>query len=143
GGVTTFLFASVAVSGLKILSTADFSRRDRIILASALSIGLATLLVKDWANYIFTYSGGNSALKGFYDSLIIILSTPFLIAGIIASLLNATLPADPEADDAAQRPALLDDDAADSLELGHRASPAGRAGKARAEEEEEDVKIVV
>ncbi|BGP52148.1 hypothetical protein JCM10450v2_008119 [Rhodotorula kratochvilovae] len=141
GGVTTFLFASVAVSGLKILSTAAFSRRDRIILASALSFGLATMLVKDWASYIFTYAGSNAALKGFLNSLIIILSTPFLIAGILASLLNATLPADPEADDEAQRPALLGDDAADSLELGHRVSPAVSAGKARAEEEE-DVKVV-
>merc|ERR1712230_289519 len=39
GGVTTFLFASVAVSGLKILSTAAFTRRDRIVLAAALSFG--------------------------------------------------------------------------------------------------------
>lgn len=29
------------------------------------------------------------------NALIIVLSTPFLIAGIVASLLNATLPAEP------------------------------------------------
>merc|ERR1712093_881811 len=136
GGVTTFLFASVAVSGLKILSTAAFTRRDRIVLAAALSFGLTTMLVKDWTSYIFTYSGDNAALKGFMNSLIIILSTPFLIAGIIASLLNATLPA--EVDEREQHPPLLDDDAADSLELGHRASLSG-SGKGRAVEEGDKV----
>ncbi|GAA5903348.1 hypothetical protein JCM6882_008144 [Rhodosporidiobolus microsporus] len=96
GGVTTFLFASVAVSGLKIISTCAFSRRDRIILAGALSLGLMALLVTDFTSHIFTYTGSNNALKGFMNSIIIVLSTPFLIAGIVASLLNATLPADPE-----------------------------------------------
>lgn len=50
-----------------------------------------------WSEHIFTYAGPNSSLKGFLDSLIIILETPFLIAGLIASILNALLPADPEA----------------------------------------------
>ncbi|KPV72973.1 uncharacterized protein RHOBADRAFT_17422 [Rhodotorula graminis WP1] len=136
GGVTTFLFASVAVSGLKILSTASFSRRDRVILAAALSFGLTTMLVKDWTSYIFTYKGGNAALKGFMNSLIIILSTPFLIAGIIASLLNATLPLDADDEDKAQHPPLLlDDDATDSLESGRHAG-AATSRSARADEDD-------
>ncbi|KAK4049828.1 hypothetical protein OIV83_003884 [Microbotryomycetes sp. JL201] len=106
GGVTTFLFASVAVSGLKLISLAKFTRRDRMILASALSLGLANLMVSNWASYIFTYDGGNKALKGFYNALIICLSTPYLIVGLVASLLNWLLPNDPE-DEAHQ---LVDDD---------------------------------
>ncbi|KAL8281041.1 hypothetical protein RQP46_006720 [Phenoliferia psychrophenolica] len=96
GGVTTFLFATVAVSGLKVISMCAFSRRDRMILASGLSLGLGNLLVDDWSSHIFTYAGSNHALLGFLDALIIILETPFLIAGIVCSLLNALLPADPE-----------------------------------------------
>lgn len=69
GGVTTFLFArfvvlhpllltlrdedshpiltfSVAVSGLKVISMCSFSRRDRMILAAGLSLGLGNLLVE-------------------------------------------------------------------------------------------------
>ncbi|KAM0753435.1 xanthine/uracil permease [Meredithblackwellia eburnea MCA 4105] len=94
GGVTTFLFTTVAVSGLKVISMCKFTRRDRIILASGLSLGIGNLLVPDWSSYIFTYSGDNHALLGFLDSIIIILETPFLIAGIICSLLNAILPHD-------------------------------------------------
>jgi len=82
------------------------------------------MLVKDWTSYIFTYTGGNAALKGFMNSVIIILSTPFLIAGIIASLLNATLPLDADDEDKAQHPPLLlDDDATDTLESGRHAGP--------------------
>ncbi|KAK4700913.1 hypothetical protein P7C70_g5330, partial [Phenoliferia sp. Uapishka_3] len=47
----------------------------------------------DWRHF-FTYAGNNKALEGFYNALIIILSTPYLIAGIVCSLLNITLPAD-------------------------------------------------
>lgn len=32
GGVTTFLFASVCVSGLKVISMNAFTRRNRIVL---------------------------------------------------------------------------------------------------------------
>lgn len=45
GGVTTFLFSSVATSGLKILSYNKFTRRDRMILAASLSLGIGNLLV--------------------------------------------------------------------------------------------------
>jgi uric acid-xanthine permease len=65
GGVTTFLFASVAVSGLKILSTVKYTRRNRFILAGSLTFGLGNLLVPDWYSYLFTYSGSNQALSGF------------------------------------------------------------------------------
>jgi uric acid-xanthine permease len=140
GGVTTFLFSSVAVSGLKVLSLTAFTRRDRMILASALALGLGNLLVDDWSSYIFTYSGPNAALKGFMNSIIIVsclrsstalqrltipfgarsqvLSTPFLIAGIIASLLNALLPADPDS-----APTHADEEE-DELERAEAAKPA-------------------
>jgi NCS2 family nucleobase:cation symporter-2 len=39
GGMTTFLFSAVAVSGVRIISTVPFTRRNRFILTAALSIG--------------------------------------------------------------------------------------------------------
>merc|ERR1711939_542347 len=96
GGVTTFLFASVTTSGLKVISRAAFSRRDRIILAAALGLGGGVLLHPEFPEYLFTYEGDNQALRGFMDAIIIVLSTPFLCGGILASILNATLPADDE-----------------------------------------------
>lgn len=72
------LFATVFVSGLKVISFAEMTRRNRIVLASSLSLGLGSLLVPDYANYMFTYTGSNAALKGFFNSIVIILSTPFL-----------------------------------------------------------------
>lgn len=45
GGMTTFLFASVATSGLRIISTVPFTRRNRFILAAALAPGLGATLV--------------------------------------------------------------------------------------------------
>ncbi|KAF9063576.1 Xanthine/uracil/vitamin C permease [Rhodocollybia butyracea] len=38
GAVTTFLFASVAVSGVRVLALMKFTRRDRFILAAGLSL---------------------------------------------------------------------------------------------------------
>ncbi|KAI5777826.1 xanthine/uracil permease protein-like protein [Geopyxis carbonaria] len=48
GGMTTFLFTAVAVSGLRIVSTISFTRRNRFILTAALSLGYGATLVADW-----------------------------------------------------------------------------------------------
>lgn len=122
------------VSGLRVIALTSFTRRDRVILAASLSLGVGNLLVPDWSSYIFTYSGSNGALIGFYNSrkfyiivrnhffsrrlifwpsflsVIIILSTPFLIAGIVASLLNSTLPEDSDS--------IIEDVDVDELETG-------------------------
>lgn len=45
GGMTTFLFASVAVSGIRIISTVPFTRRNRFILTCGLAIGYGATLV--------------------------------------------------------------------------------------------------
>ncbi|KAL7010300.1 hypothetical protein EMMF5_000321 [Cystobasidiomycetes sp. EMM_F5] len=89
GGVT---------SCLKVISFTEFTRRNRIVITSALMFGLGTLLVEDWTKYIFTYSGTNQALQGFINSIIIVLSTPFLIAAIVGIAVNTVLPEDEPAD---------------------------------------------
>ncbi|KAJ7815876.1 xanthine/uracil permease [Mycena olivaceomarginata] len=93
GGITTFLFASVAVSGLRVLSYVRFTRRDRFVLAAALSFGVGDLLVPGIFTHLFDgVNHPNKALQGFFDSIVIVLSTPFLSAGIVAATLNLILP---------------------------------------------------
>jgi len=95
GGVTTFLFASVAVSGARVLGFAKFTRRDRFVLAAALSVGLGDLLVPQLFTHLFDrVKNPSSGLEGFMSSITIVLSTPFLIAGIVGVVLNIILPRD-------------------------------------------------
>ena len=48
GGMTTFLFSAVAVSGIRIISTCPFTRRNRFILTAAMSIGFGATLVPEY-----------------------------------------------------------------------------------------------
>ena len=117
GGVTTFLFASVAVAGLSILSKVNFSRRNRFILGLSLSFGLGNLLVDDWAAY-FLPTTANRGLAGFYQSVEIIIETPFLISAIVGVIANAILPYEEE-DLPEQRHAVADEETASSSEREH------------------------
>lgn len=77
GGLTTFLFSSVAVSGIRIISTVPFTRRNRFILTAALSLGFGAILVPNWFSFVFTYSGGNQAKQGFFNAIQLVLETGF------------------------------------------------------------------
>ncbi|KAI5121198.1 hypothetical protein M0805_005999 [Coniferiporia weirii] len=93
GGVTTFLFASVMTSGVRVLAYTRWTRRDRFILAAALSFGVGDLLVPGIFTHLFDgVENPSGGLQGLFDSITIVLSTPFLAAGIVAVLLNLTLP---------------------------------------------------
>lgn len=97
GGMTTFLFTSVAVSGLKIISSTPFTRRDRFVLTCSLLPGFGAILVPNWFDYVFTYSGDNHALTGFYNAIVLVMETGFAVAGFIGVFLNLFIPQ--EADD--------------------------------------------
>lgn len=45
GGMTTFLFSAVAVSGIRIVSTMPFTRRNRFILTAGFTLGFGATLV--------------------------------------------------------------------------------------------------
>ncbi|KAG7098704.1 hypothetical protein E1B28_000617 [Marasmius oreades] len=93
GGVTTFLFGSVTVSGIRVLSYNKFDRRDRFVLATALAFGLADLLVPEIFTHLFDgVDNPSKGVKGLLDSITIVLSTPFLISGLVGALLNLILP---------------------------------------------------
>lgn len=111
GGVTTFLFATVMTSGIRVLSYINWSRRNRFILAAAMSFGIGNLLAPSWYEHLFdsVEDTASPGLRGLFDSITIILSTPFLSAGIIAVLLNVILP-DNEIVPKDQPPVVHDED---------------------------------
>lgn len=92
GGMTSFLFTSVAVSGLKIIANCDFTRRDRFVLTASLLPGFGAILVPDWFSSVFSYSGSNTALQGFLDAIVVIMESSYALGGIIATILNLMLP---------------------------------------------------
>ncbi|KAJ7243214.1 xanthine/uracil permease [Mycena rebaudengoi] len=102
GGVITFLFPSVAVSGLRVLSYNKYTRRDRFVLAAALSFGVGDLLGPGLFTHLFDeVNNPNNALQGYFNSITIILSTPCVVlaAGIVAVILNLILPKEQPSND--------------------------------------------
>ncbi|GMF61902.1 unnamed protein product [[Candida] boidinii] len=95
--MTSFLFTAVAVSGLKIISSTPFTRRDRFVLTCSLLPGFGSILVPNWFDYVFTYSGNNHALSGFYNAIVLVMETGFAVTGFIGVVLNLIIPQ--EADD--------------------------------------------
>jgi hypothetical protein len=76
GGVTTFLFASVATSGLRVLGYVNYTRRNRFILAAALCFGFGDLLVPDIFTHLFDgVRNPSSGLSGLMDAIEIVLTT--------------------------------------------------------------------
>ena len=96
GGLTTFLFSSVAVSGIRIISTVPFTRRNRFILTAALSLGIGAILVPKWFTYVFTYKGDNQTKQGFFNAIVLVMETGFAITGFLAIFLNLVLPEEAE-----------------------------------------------
>lgn len=92
GGMTTFLFSAVAVSGIRIISTMPFTRRNRFILTAALALGFGATLQPEWFAYVFTYEGDNRALQGFFNAIVLVMETGFAVAAFLALFLNLVLP---------------------------------------------------
>jgi len=92
GGMTTFLFASVAVSGLRIIATVPFTRRTRFVLTTSISLGLGAILVPTWFSFVFTYKGDNKAKAGFFDAIVLVMETGFAVTAFVGVALNLMLP---------------------------------------------------
>jgi len=97
GGMTTFLFASVVVSGIRILAFLPWTRRERFIVAASLSLGLGTALVPGVLTHMIDYKGDSAFLSSLITSVNIILDTGFALGAIVSCLLNAMLPVHPVA----------------------------------------------
>ena len=99
GGMTTFLFSAVAVSGIRIISTVPFTRRNRFILTASLALGYGATLVPTWFSFFFTYTGGG-AKGGLLDAVELVLETGFAVTAFVAIVLNLML--DEEEEDEAK-----------------------------------------
>lgn len=115
GGMTTFLFSAVAVSGIRIISTVPFTRRNRFILTAAMALGFGATLVPTWFNYVFTYSGPNTALEGFFNAIKLVMETGFAVTAFLSLLLNLVLPEEIE-DEVVEITANKEDEEADRIE---------------------------
>ncbi|KAF5654899.1 nucleobase:cation symporter-2 NCS2 family [Fusarium sp. NRRL 25303] len=106
GGMTTFLFSAVAVSGMSIIVRGvPFTRRNRFILTAGLALGYGATLLPNYFDKIFTYEGDNRSLQGFLDAIVLVMETGFAVAAIICVILNLTLPEELEDDIDAARSA--------------------------------------
>ncbi|KAG6547512.1 hypothetical protein Mapa_010960 [Marchantia paleacea] len=107
GAMTTFLFSSVLVSGIKLLSPPKgLSRRDRFIVTMALGIGFGVNLVPAWVNIAgqsnYPDEGNlwpvdkswSKEYRGFRDAVIQVLSNGFTSGGLVAVVLNLVIPTD-------------------------------------------------
>lgn len=91
GGMTTFLFTTVVVSGLRILSSIPWTRRNRFIVTAALTLGLSDLVVPNWVSFLVPKTN-NNAVQGLYDGIGLIIQTGYCIVAFVGCLLNAILP---------------------------------------------------
>jgi NCS2 family nucleobase:cation symporter-2 len=96
GGMTTFLFSSVAISGIRIISTIDFTRRNRFILTATFALGMGITLVPDWWAYVFSYSGDNHSLEGLLNAVDLVMENGFAVCAILGVFLNLVIPQEPD-----------------------------------------------
>jgi len=81
GGATLIMFATIAVAGIKIMSTEPLNRRNSLIISTSLGVGLGTMFVPE-------------ALAQLPIWLKSILSSSVTTAGFTAILLTLVLPED-------------------------------------------------
>lgn len=116
GGMTTFLFAGVASSGIRIISTMPFTRRNRFILTAGLAVGFGATLVPTWFTYVFTYAGNNRALTGFFNAIELVMETGFAVTAFVTLILNLILPEEIEDEEIPELTANNADEADDQKE---------------------------
>ncbi|KAF1913190.1 permease family-domain-containing protein [Ampelomyces quisqualis] len=116
GGMTTFLFSAVTVSGIRIISTMPFTRRNRFILTAGFTLGFGATMVPNWFNFVFTYTGENRALSGFYNAIVLILETGFAVVAFVNLALNLLLPEEMEDEETPELLAETVDEHADREE---------------------------
>ncbi|ROT36557.1 uric acid-xanthine permease [Sodiomyces alkalinus F11] len=105
GGMTTFLFASVAVSGMAIINRGVvFNRRNRFILTAGFVFGYGGILLPGYFANVLPYDGDNTGLRGFLDAITLIVETGFAMTTIINMVLNLVLPEEIDETDAAPVP---------------------------------------
>lgn len=90
----TFLYATIAVAGLRVLALIPWTRRNRFILSAALGIGLMDIITPTWFSSILTYRGKNVHLSGFEQGVNLLVETPYVIGAVVAVVLNLIIPSE-------------------------------------------------
>ncbi|KAM0791062.1 hypothetical protein ACM66B_004355 [Microbotryomycetes sp. NB124-2] len=96
GGLTTFLFGSVAITGIRLLAMCHWTRRTRFILTCGMSLGFASVIKPTWFSHFFNYQGSNAALKGFLSAITLVVEEGYLIAIVIIIPLSLLVPYEKE-----------------------------------------------
>ncbi|KAJ4382565.1 hypothetical protein N0V86_001787 [Didymella sp. IMI 355093] len=94
GGMQVFLYSTIAVAGVRVLTLIEWTRRDRFILTVALGIGFMDICQPDWFASVLTYDGPNQSLVGLEQGINLAVETPFVISAIVGVFLNSVLPRD-------------------------------------------------
>jgi NCS2 family nucleobase:cation symporter-2 len=81
GGMKTFLFASVVISGQAIVSKVPFNRRNRFILTASMALGYGATLVPTWFSHVFAATN-NKDLEGFENAIELVLETGFAVTAL-------------------------------------------------------------
>uniref|UniRef100_A0A0D6QX84 Xanthine/uracil permease n=1 Tax=Araucaria cunninghamii TaxID=56994 RepID=A0A0D6QX84_ARACU len=121
GGMTTFLFTSVVVSGIRVLNLKEgLTRRNRFIAIISLGIGLGVNLVSAWVNISgqsnYPLQGNlwpvnpdwSASYRGFRDAIILVLSNGFSVGGLLALVLNLVLPFDDDEKELSLKQSLVE-----------------------------------
>lgn len=92
GGMQVFLYSTITVAGLRVLSLIEWTKRNRFILTAALAIGFVDIVQPAWFKQVLAYEGSNHQLAGLLQGVNLIVETPFIICAVIATALNLLLP---------------------------------------------------
>jgi len=100
GGMTTFLFANIAVSGVKVICSKPLTRRIRFILAISLSFGLGVTIWPAWTSNVFKCDTiENDGVSGLCEGAKLTVTTGYAIGCIVALILHGVIPKDTEGED--------------------------------------------
>jgi xanthine/uracil permease len=89
-----FLYSTIAISGMRILATIPWNRRNRFILSAAFGLGLLDIVTPKWFSQVLAYSGPNVHLMGFLEGVNLMVETPFILSMLVALILNTIMPRD-------------------------------------------------
>ena len=93
GGATIVLFATVTLAGLRIVGSGGWTRRNELILAITLSLGLGVSMVPDWVGNL-DRSIDHPVVAMFLSSIKVVLESGLAVGAITATLMNLMLPND-------------------------------------------------
>lgn len=91
GGATIVLFATVTLAGLRIVGSGGWTRRNELILAITLSLGLGVSMVPEWVGNL-DRSIGHPVVAMFLSSIKGVLESGLAVGAMTATLMNLMLP---------------------------------------------------